>query len=436
MSAKADVTGYLDRRAPKIAGAIAAWTDSDETAGPRSAVVESYFENANLGDTQRIGANSLYVERCRAPEGAPTVLVIGNHDTSDLVPGISGPAHAEAGYVGAGVGSRFGPSVAFLEGFKASLEGGLEEPINFKMLSVGQDERLDTNLGSIATDDIDAVFFTNAISWDPLYPTITTGARGRLLAEITITAGRAVNDVVFAGAVRNPLNRLSALLGSLRDDKGKIAIPGFYHRAQPPNAEIRSQMRRDDFDPDAWLTGLDLSRPGGSLSALERATLWPVVSIMGVTTDDANLHTTPASASAQLAIYLVPDQRPVEIEAALRSWVESRVPANMSASVSLLSMARPYRSSSEQQVVAAQSRAASRVHGRSAILVPGGGAIGAGEVHFLTGAPVGFAGICGPQHGYGSTHEALPEDLLERAIAHAAETCLQLPRRTALRSTS
>ena len=439
MAARADVDSHLGRRGAAIDAALSEWCVPDLSDADRVNVVQSYLVQADLGDAGRVGGGtSVMAERCRAAPAAPTVLIVGTHDIGQLAKTESNPARPfdPTELRGPGLGSTFAPTVAFAEGFKATLTADQGDSVNIRILSIGPGESLTAALSAINTDDIDAVFFTNSVAWGPNHPTITIGARGRLEVQITITAGQLVNDATFAGAVRNPLNKLVELLGGLRDPQGKVAIPGFYRRANPPGGSDRAELTKDGFDPNEWIGGLDVRRPAGSVSALERATMWPAVSISDIDAPDTTGTSTPASATATLSIYLVPDQRPVEVEAALKSWVKQQVPANLAATVSVLSIARPYRSSPDQLAVAAQSRAASRIHGRAPLFVPGGGAIGAGEVQFATGASVGFAGICGPRNGFGSADEVVPRALFDLGISQAAETCLQLRRRTALRSTS
>lgn len=437
MAPRADVDTHLGRRGHKIDDALNQWCEPGVSSSDRVAVVRSYFADADLGDSALQGT-SVVAERRRAPRGAPTVLVVGSHDLGDVAHPESDPALPKnpATFRGPGVASAFAPTVAFVEGFKASITAQGDEPLNIRFLSVGPGDELARILSATKTDDVDAIFLTNSIAWDANHPTITTGARGRLELRITISAGRSVDDATFAGAIRNPLNKLVELLGKLRDNKGRIAIPDFYRRASPPTDSDRAQLAEQGFDPNGWIAGLDVRRYAGSLSALERATMWPAISVTDISTPDTTRSSTPASASATISIYLIPDQRPVEIESAMRSWVESQVPTNLTAMVTLVSAARPYRSSPDQQAVAAQSRAASRVHRRSAVFVPGGGAIGAGEAYFATGASIGFAGICGPQHGFGSADEVVPRALFDLGTIHAAETCLQLSRRNAPRNTS
>lgn len=430
MSPRADVSEFLGRRREKIRAALHAWTEtaqSNESVFSLSAVVEAYLSGTNLGDVATVGSSSIYLERKRA-SNAPTVLVLGSHDASQLIPADPAAtlALARETSMGPGVGSLFGSTCAFVEGAKAALEATMDEPVNLKVLSVGPTDRPEACLAEVGMDNIDAIFVTNSVAWDISHPTITTGSRGRLLLEIAVDGSHALNDEVFAGAVRNPLGRLTTLIGSLRDDRGRITIPGFYDRAIMATEADRSAFREGGYDPNDWLGGMTLSRPAGSLSALERATLWPVVSVLDVSPSDHNVLTTAANAKATLAFYLIPDQRPVHVEAAVRTWVTEQLPDNLPSSVSVISMARPYRCDPSTPALSAQIAAVRGLGGKAPTLIPGGGAAGAGEITYLTGAPVAFAGLIGPVQGWGTAAETLPWPVFDHGVKIAADTCTQL----------
>ena len=125
----------------------------------------------------------------------------------------------------------------------------------------------------------------------------------------------------------------------------------------------------------------------------------------------------------------------MDIERSLRAWVQDNTPDTLTSALRIESSARPYRLQADSAALAAHTRALKKIHGRQPLAVPAGGAIGAGEIHYATAAPVLFAGISGPHQRWGSVNESLAPELLEQGVAVAAELCLQLPRRSSLRST-
>lgn len=430
--ASADVNGHLDRNYANLRSAFMEWTRLD-VAEDRTQVTQDYFHQLNIGDTERIGNASLTTNRRRAGAEAPSVLMIGSHDVGDLSPTDSPattlPAMSADELRGPGTGRLLGASMAFLEGFKATVMTPGDEPVNLQAISIGPGDDAPSIIDAHVDSPVDVVVLTDSISWAPDMPTVTVGSRGRLEATITLTAPRAVSDAAYAGATLNPLNRLVDMISSLRNDKGRIVLDEFYARAQRPERDALTALAGTD-----WIDAIGGSLPSGSLAPIDRATQWPVLSVLDLSADAPN-GSTPASATARIAIYLIPDQRPVDVERTLRSWVHDNTPDSLNVALRIGASARPYRLQADSAALAAHTRALAKVHGRQPVAVPAGGAIGAGEIHYATSAPVLFAGISGPHQRWGSTHEGLAPELLERGVAVAAELCLQLPRRSSLRST-
>lgn len=428
MVAKADVQEHLTNRSNVISELFDAWGrtyDSNE-ASERALLVEDYFRSASLGEARRVGTNSVYV---RSSIQNPTnlhIVVVGRHDVNGLR---SRAAEIDSETPqGPGLASRLGPTVAFTEGVQAARASVADLPVAVSFLSIGGKDTHAAVAPSLLTGNVDAVFLTNAASWSPQHPTITTGARGQVVAELSLSGTDAVGDYAVSGAIRNPLTTMAQLLGRIRDDRGRIVLDGFYDRAHAPDDGMRAALRAGGHDPNGWTTDLGLAAPKGRLSSLERAALWPGVSVLGISSDPNDGLSTPRTVSATLAIYLVPDQRHAEVELSLRDWFNSNAPADLRPAIKITSSARPFRAPTESLPVAAQIRAATKLFGRQPVLVPAGGAVGAGESAFGLGAPVGFAGLVPPTGSYGSLTEQLSWESLTTGAAMAAETVLQARR--------
>lgn len=426
MAGKADVQEHLIVRRNTLNDFFADWAEPTLDGDSRADLVERYCKHLRIGEVRRPSARTVYVAADNLGSSSPHVLVLGRHDVDDLrapqpqpaVPGLSGP----------GVASRVGPTIGFAEGFLAAQTVTNEPPITMSILSLGEGDTFSSIAPALFLGHIDAVIITSAANWNATHPTITTGCRGELVAELSLSGGVGADDFLTSGALRNPLTTMMQILGELRDERGRIDLPGFYDRAQAPDPALRSAWLANDHDPNAWARGLGAAAPTGRLSSLERASLWPGVSVLSVEAVDADGFATPSSVKAALALYLVPDQRHAEAEAALRKWFLDRSPSDLSPHINVRNASRPYRAAPDSAVVAAQARAAYRLYGRKPVLVPAGGPSGSGEVAFATGAPVAFAGMAPPSLGYGTSAEAVPWEQFDAAVEMAAETLLQLRR--------
>ena len=455
MAGRADIATHLSQRRRAIDAVFADWATKDLSAPERADVVEKYFQQAKIGMTQRVGnGNSIRVSRPSPDSRRPNILIVGRHGTRDLAPGPN-PVRNDLGFCGPGLASRLGPTIAFVEGLGAARTVADKEAVNATYLSLGDDDTFSSVVPTIAATGIDAVFLTNAVAWSPDHPTITTGSRGQIVAELRLRSGGSIDDFVTSGAVRNPLTKMMQLLGELRDQRGRIVLPGFYERAKAPNDRVRALLKANNHDPSAWSNGLRLAAPSGRLSSLERAALWPGISVLDIKRDNDStlsnvaapgsseqdpaldqqqrstptpITATPANVTATVAIYLVPDQRHAEVESALRKWFTNQVTTDLHPRVKMLSATRPYRTPAKSVALAAQTRAGHRLSGRNPILVPAGGPAGAGEAAFTMGVPVAFAGLVPPSTSYNTTSEVLGWAHFSAGVALAAETALELRR--------
>lgn len=426
MAGKADVQEHLSIRRNTLNDFFAEWAEPNLDGDDRTDLVERYCKHLRIGEVRRPTPTSVYVAADDIDPKRPHLLVLGRHDVNDLR--ATRPLPSGPGLSGPGVASRVGPTISFTEGFLAAQELTTDPPVNMSILSLGEGDTFDSVSPTLFLGHVTAIVVTSAVSWNATHPVITTGSRGELVAELSLAGGGAIDDYLTSGALRNPLTTMMQILGELRDNRGRIVIPGFYDRAQAPDAALRNAWLLNDHDPNAWTVGLGAAAPTSRLSSLERASLWPGASVLAVESADADGRTTPSRVSATLALYLVPDQRHAETEAALRSWFLERAPTDLAPQVNVQVAARPYRAATDSAVVAAQTRAAYRLYGRKPVLVPAGGPSGSGEIAFRAGAPVSFAGIAPPSLGYGSTSESVPWEQFDAAVALAAETLLQLRR--------
>jgi acetylornithine deacetylase/succinyl-diaminopimelate desuccinylase-like protein len=140
---------------------------------------------------------------------------------------------------------------------------------------------------------------------------------------------------MYGNAAANPLQILCNALGSMRDDMGKVTLPGFYDGVHPLPADIRAQWQSLHFDATAFLGAVGLRLPAGEVdqSALEMIWARPSFEINGVWggyTGAGFKTVIPAEAHAKVSFRLVGDQDPDAIREAFRTFVREDIRADCS----------------------------------------------------------------------------------------------------------
>jgi len=445
MARYAELGWWVDSRSTLLDDLLKDWSnaatsDDRDTREP----LERHLKDLSFDDVEKTTSGNdsplLFAQRLRAGSDAPTVLVVGTNDVDDLVgfdPDNDRARVDDEGVVGPGVASRFGSFLAPIEGFVGlSRDHDGQPPTNLKILGLNSGDisssRLGDALASIDTDDVDVIIATQAVAWDLEAPTITLGARGHLIAEITVESGSDLDLSTFAGATRNPLYSLLDSLRELRNDSGRIMLPGFYHRAKPPTDEERNVLARGDMNASAWLRGTGAVELSGGPSALERTSLWPTLDVIDVRAGvgaRVGAKTIPGSATATIAIQLVMDQDPIEVEASLRNWLANNCHADLTGTVTRISMASPFRVARDTAWVVGQARALKRVLGSAPLPVVSGGAPGVGALSDIIGAPLLFSGLASPANRMGTGSERLTHHRLRTGINLSAEMFDQFRKR-------
>lgn len=442
MARRTRLDPWLGPRLPQLQNLLSAWAETaygDDLQAPAE-LIHGYLQDHRFEDLATVGGGDLAPavvgNRRRSGSAAATVLVVGFHD-GPWLDGMGEISVDDRGIVGPGVAGRFAPFLAHIEAYAGlTEEADGQPPVNIIALSMdsasvgtGQIPKL---LEQLDVGDVDVILATPAIAWDYRAPTITLGARGELLVELVVSTGRDLEVNAFAGAARNSMGALIGILGQIRDDRGRITVPGFYNRAVPPTSAEREALTRDGHDPSAWTRGTGASLLSGGPSPLERASAWPTVEVVAINSGvnpRVRSQTLPGAASATVNFALVAEQRANEVSTALRSWLESRVPEGVDASMNVIASAEPYLVARNSPWVVSQARALKRVFGRSPVPVLGGGHPGIGEIASAIGRPMLFSGIGGPASFVGTSEERMTWDRLQLGVNVAAEIFEQLNKR-------
>ncbi len=167
-------------------------------------------------------------------------------------------------------------------------------------------------------------------------PAIVTMLRGLLGEELTITGpDKDLHSGLYGGLAMNPIRVLARILSDLHDDRGRVAVPGFYDGIPELDEAVRAQWAGLAFDHAAFLGEVGLAHPAGEADRTPLEMLWsrPTAEVNGIQggyTGAGFKTVLPAKASAKVSFRLVQGQDPLRLRAAFRQFVRDRLPPDCS----------------------------------------------------------------------------------------------------------
>lgn len=122
-------------------------------------------------------------------------------------------------------------------------------------------------------------------------------------------------------ATPNSAIELAKLIGSLLNEDGRIALPGFYDDVQPPSDERRRELAALPFTEEDWLTSGHGRRIAGEADYTVLEQLWerPSVKVTSMIAGDPigpSRAAIPAVATASISFRTVPGQTPARLAGA------------------------------------------------------------------------------------------------------------------------
>jgi acetylornithine deacetylase/succinyl-diaminopimelate desuccinylase-like protein len=260
-------------------------------------------------------------------------------------------------------------------------------PVAVTVLVEGEEEVGSQNLRPFlerAKDELaaDVCVVSDTTMWDVDTPAITYTLRGLLYTEITCHGpDRDLHSGFYGGAVENPLNALATVLARLRDEQGRVRVPGFYDDVAEPSPDELTAWRHLDMDEASFLAGAGVSVRGGGEAdrgLLERLWSRPTCDINGITggfTGEGAKTVIPTHGSAKVSFRLVPNQDPDKLVEALREFLAAETPAGCRCELTVHSAAPAIRIPTDSPYLQAARAALKRVYDRDAVLMGCGGSI-------------------------------------------------------------
>src|SRR5262249_53438578 len=156
-------------------------------------------------------------------------------------------------------------------------------------------------------------------------PTLCIGLRGLVYTEIECRGpARDLHSGLYGGAAPNAVFALIELLSKLKDQNGRILIPGMYGDVEKPTPSEKASWDSLPFSEGEFLkneVGSKALAGEKGYSVLERVWARPTLEVHGIAGgfNGAGAKTViPAKAVAKVSMRLVPRQDPEKIIAAYK----------------------------------------------------------------------------------------------------------------------
>ena len=273
-----------------------------------------------------------------------------------------------------GVADNKGNVVARMWAARAWLAVRGSLPCGVTFVFEGEEEIGSPHLGDFAAANR-ALLAADACLWEAGYRepngslALYAGLKGMLYVELR---ARTVAYDLHSGNANlapNAAWRLVQALHSLRDEGGRVLVPGFYDSVRPPSERDLELIRQAPMDAEAtkqaWGVDRLLGPSQDPVDLTVQSLFEPTCNIAGIWGGYSGPGTKtvlPASAGAKIDFRLVPDQDPERILVSLRSYLAGKGFSDVEV-VALEGTEWPAQSPVETPLMEALVRAARTVYG-------------------------------------------------------------------------
>jgi acetylornithine deacetylase/succinyl-diaminopimelate desuccinylase-like protein len=333
----------------------------------------------------------VYASWRRIPQ-RPTVLIYGHYDVQPAEPlsewqsGPFDPVVRGLDLYGRGSSDDKGQMFTQVKALESYLRTSGRLPVNVKCLFEGGEEIGSPNLSRLVVRNegllaADVAVISDTTILGAQRPAINYALRGALGLELEVRGPKHdLHSGDFGGAIHNPLQALAEIVASLHDDRGRVAIPGFYRSVRRASQHERAYLAQAGPSDLDVLRSAEAQNGWGETdySLYERTTLRPALTVNGLVGGYQGLGgkgVIPTRALAKLSFRLVPDQDPSEIDRLFREHIDRITPPTVRSRVRTLAAAKPALSDVRHPAIRAAALAYRKGFGSSPVFLRSGGTI-------------------------------------------------------------
>jgi acetylornithine deacetylase/succinyl-diaminopimelate desuccinylase-like protein len=327
--------------------------------------------------------------------GAPTILIYGHHDVQPEDPLELWESPPFVGTVrdgkifGRGSVDDKGQVLMHLAAIEAHLRVNGTLPVNVKVIVEGEEEIGSPSFEALIARErdrlsCDAVIVSDTSVFAEDVPSLTVSLRGLVDLEVTVNGPTSdLHSGMFGGFIKNPIEALAQMIAGLKDETGRITIPGFYDGVRELSELEHAEIATLPFDARGEAQSLGAPQEGGGESAylpLERIWVRPTLELNGIWggyQGPGSKTIIPSYAKAKITCRLVANQDPEHVRQIVRSYLVSHAPAGARVTVDAVGGAvRAVSTSRDHPAVVAAARAMQRGFGKPPVFIGAGGSIG------------------------------------------------------------
>lgn len=334
----------------------------------------------NVEKWETSGHPTIFASNLKAGADKPTLLIYNHYDVQPIDPieeWNSPPFEPmiRGGEVYArGAQDNKGQCFYTMQALKFMLENEGKLPINIKWIIEGEEEAGSAGLAGILEKKrkelkADYLAVVDVGIRQPDRPSVTLGVRGLITMDLEIQGSKTdLHSGCHGGLAYNPIHALVEILSALRDENGKIAVPGFYDAI----VELSEKDRKGiswEFSKREYEKMFEAKPNGGerSFSPQERNWIRPTVEINGISGGYAGSGfktVIPAKAYAKISCRLVPNQDPQKIGKLVADFLKNQAPEGMKVTVNVHSGGPSVHADPSSKVVKAFAHAFEDVFGK------------------------------------------------------------------------
>ncbi len=300
---------------------------------------------------QTSGHPTIFASNLEAGPNKPTLLIYNHYDVQPVDPlelwesEPFKPTEKNGQVYARGAQDNKGQCFYVIQALKYLIQQDGKLPINIKLCIEGEEEVGSHGLSGILKErkkelKADYLAIVDLGIKDMQSPALTLGIRGILTMDVEIIGSKTdLHSGTHGGIAKNPIHAMVELLATLRDNNGKIMIPGFYDEVK----ELSEEEKRDvtfHFDQKEYQDSTGIESVGGEkqFTPYERAWTRPTIEINGINGGywgQGFKTVIPAKATAKISCRLVPDQEPAHIAKLVAEHLRKNSPAGVTINVQI-----------------------------------------------------------------------------------------------------